>query len=133
MNPVRSGQSFGKETPFRFIVPAAGCVAAIIAGWLIVRYDNPLTATLMTAASIAFLVAIINPKAGLYLLILGTGYVDLVKRLGILAGNLTFDDVVVALAVPPILCACICAGVVLQYVIRPRRLERWQCVILAVV
>ena len=133
MDAVRSGQVFGKEAPFRFIVPAAGCVAAIIAGWFIARYDNPLTATLIIAASIVFLVAIINPKAGLYLLILGTGYVDLVKRLGILAGDLTFGDVVVALAVPPILCACICMGVVLQYVIRPRRLERWQYVILVVV
>ena len=133
MNAVRSRQSFGKEPPFRLIVPAAGCVAAIIAGWFIVRYDNPLTAILIIAASMVFLGAIINPKAGLYLLILGTGYVDLVKRLGILAGNLTFGDVVIAVAVPPILCACICAGVVLQYVIRPRRLERWQHVTLAVV
>jgi hypothetical protein len=133
MNAVRSGQVFDKEAPFRFIVPAAGCVAAIIAGWFIVRYDNPLTATLIIAASIVFLVAIINPKAGLYLLILGTGYVDLVKRLGILAGNLTFGDVVVAVAVPPILCACICMGVVLQYIIWSRRLERWQYVILVVV
>jgi hypothetical protein len=38
-------------------------------------------------------------------------------------------DVVVAMAVPPILCACICVGVVL----RSRRLERWQYVILLVV
>jgi hypothetical protein len=133
MNAVRSEQSFGKEAPFRFVAPAAGCVAAIIDGWLIVRYDNPFTAILIIAASIVFLVAIINPKAGLYLLILGTGYVDLVKRLGILAGNLTFDDVIVTLAAPPILCACICLGVVLQYVIRPRRLERWQYLILVVV
>src|ERR1700694_218863 len=120
MNAVRSGQSFDKEAPLRFIVPAAGCVFAIIAGWFIVRYGNPLTATLIIAASMVFLVAIINPKAGLYLLILGTGYVDLVKRLGILAGNLTYGNVVVTLAVPPILCACICAGVVLQYVFQPR-------------
>jgi hypothetical protein len=133
MNAVPSRQSFHKETPLRFIFPAAGCVAAIVAGWFIARYDNPLTATLIIAASVVFLIAIVNPKAGLYLLMLGTGYIDLVKRLGILAGNLAFGDVVVAVAIPPILCACICIGVVLQYVICPRRLEHWQYLILVVV
>jgi hypothetical protein len=78
----------------------------VIAGWFIVRYDNPRTATIIIAATAVFLAAIINPKAGVYLLIVGTGYVDLVKRLGILAGNLTHGDVVVALAVPPILKFC---------------------------
>jgi O-antigen ligase len=133
MNTVRSGQALDKEAPGRLIVPAAGCLAAIIAGWFIVRYDNPLTATLIIAACAAFLVATLNPKAGFYLLILGTGYVDLVKRLGLLAGNLTFGDVVVTLAAPPILCVCICIGVGLQFLVQPRRLERWQYIIFVVI
>jgi hypothetical protein len=133
MNTVRSGETLDKESPMRFVVPAAGGVAAVIVGWFIVRHDNPLTATVIIAALTVFSVAVMNPKAGVYLLILGAGYVDLVKRLGIVAGNLTYDDVVVVLAVPPILCVCICTGVLLQYVIRPRRLERWQCVVLVIV
>ena len=133
MNTVRSGQALDKEAPGRLIVPAAGCLAAIIAGWFIVRYDNPLTATLIIVACAAFLVATLNPKAGFYLLILATGYVDLVKRLGLLAGNLTFGDVVVTLAVPPILCVFICIGVGLQFLVQPRRLERWQYIIFVVI
>jgi O-Antigen ligase len=134
MNAVRSGQSIDKKTPLRFgVVPAAGCVAALIAGWFIVSYDNPLTATLIVAAITIFVLAILNPKAGFYLLILATGYVDLVKRLGILAGDLTYSDVVVTLAVAPILFACICIGVVLQYVFEHKRLQRWQYAILVVV
>jgi O-Antigen ligase len=129
MNTVRSGQALDKEAPRRLIVPAAGCLAAIIAGWFIVRYGNPLTATLIIVACAAFLVATLNPKVGFYLLILATGYVDLVKRLGLLAGNLTFGDVVVTLAVPPILCVFICIGVGLQFLVKPRRLERWQYII----
>jgi len=105
----------------------------MIAGCFIVRYDNPLTATLIVAAIAIFLIALTHPKAGFYLLIISTGYVDLVKRLGILAGNLTYGDVVVTLAIPPILCACICVGVVFQHVFQHRHLERWQYVILAVV
>jgi O-antigen ligase len=133
MNAVRSGQSLDKEARLAFVVPAVGCVVAMIAGWFIVGYDNPLTGTLIIAAIAVFLVAIFNPKAGFYLLIVGTGYVDMIKRLGILTGNLTYGDVVVALAFPPILCVCICAGVVLQCVFQHRRLERWQYLILAVV
>jgi O-Antigen ligase len=133
MNAVRSGQSIDKGASLRTGVSVAGSLAAGIAGWFIVSYDNPLTATLIIAAIAIFLIAILNPKAGLYLLILGTAYIDLVKRLGILAGDLPYSDVVVTMAVAPILCACICVGVVLQYLFRPRPLERWQYVILAVV
>jgi hypothetical protein len=133
MNDVRSGQTFHREALTRFVAPAAGCVAATTVGWFIVRYDNPLTATVITAAIAIFLVAIFNPKAGLYLLMLATGYVDLVKRLGILTGNLAYGDVVVVLAIPPILCVCICMGVLFQYIIRPRRLERWQYTVLVIV
>lgn len=133
MNTVRSGETLSKESLIRLIFPAAGCVAAMIAGWFIVTYDNPLTAALIVAAVTVYLVAIINPKAGLYLLIIGTGYIDLIKRLGILTGTLTFGDVVVSMAVAPILCACICLGVVLQHVFQRRRLERWQYVVLVLV
>jgi hypothetical protein len=82
MNAVRFGQTLSKEASFRFGVTAVACVAAMIAGPFIVSYDNPLTATLVIAAITVFLVTIINQKAGLYLLILGTGYIDLAKRLG---------------------------------------------------
>jgi hypothetical protein len=133
MNAVRSGETISKEPLIRLIFPAAGCVAAMMAGWFIVIYDNPLTAALIVAAVTVYLVAIINPKAGLYILILGTGYIDLIKRLGILTGTLSFGDVVVSMAVAPILCACICLGVVLQQVFHRRRLERWQYVVLVLV
>jgi hypothetical protein len=133
MKSVGSRQTPDETAPTRFVIPAIGCLAAVTAGWFIVRYDNPLTATLVIAAIAAFLVAIINPKAGVYLLIAGTGYVDLVKRLGILAGNLAYGDVVVALAVPPVLCVCICLGVVLQYHTGRGRLMRWQWVVLIIV
>src|SRR5690349_8418863 len=124
MNGVRSGQTLDSGAWLRIGVPVAGFVAAGIAGWFIVCYGNPLTATLIIAAIAAFLIAILNPKAGLYLLIVTTGYIDLVKRLGILAGDLTFRDVVVTLAVPPILLACICVGVANRCVHEPRRLDR---------
>jgi O-antigen ligase len=133
MKLIRSRQTLDEAAPTRLVIPVAGCLAAVIAGWFIVRYDNALTASLVIAAIAVFLAAIIEPKAGVYVLIAGTGYVDLIKRLGILTGNLAYGDVVVTLAVPPILCVCICLGVALQYLTGRRRLERWQSVVLIVV
>jgi hypothetical protein len=71
MNAVRFRQTPSKEALFRSGVTAAACIAAMIAGPFIVSYDNPLTATRVIAAITSFLVAIIRPKASLYLLILG--------------------------------------------------------------
>jgi hypothetical protein len=132
-NALRSGLTPGNGAPLRFGVVAVGCIAAVIAGCCIASYDNPLTATLIIAAMAIFAIAILNPKAGFYLLILGTGYIDLVKRLGILAGNLTYGDVVATVAVAPILSGCICVGVIIQCVFQRRRLERWQYVIFVVI
>jgi hypothetical protein len=132
MSAGRFREPFGKMS-LRFVIPAGGCFAAMIAGWFIVLYDNPLTAALIIGAITACLVAILNPKTGLYLLIVGTGYIDLVKRLGILTGNLSYGDVVVAMAVAPVLCFCICGGVVLEQVSQHGRLRRWQYVVLVVV
>jgi hypothetical protein len=54
----------------RYLDRAIGCgVAALVAGWLIVFYDNPLTGSLIIAAITAFVASIIYPKAGFYLLI----------------------------------------------------------------
>jgi hypothetical protein len=133
MNNVRSGKTLDKGSTRQLVVPATACAAALMAGWFIVRCNNPLTATVAIAAVASFLVAVIHPKAGMYLLIIGTGYVDLVKRLGIVAGDLAYSDVVVELAVPPILCFSICLGVLLQYLVRPRSLERWQYLVVVVV
>src|SRR6266436_9038526 len=129
MNAVRSGDILDKDKRWRLAILALGCVLALIAGGFISSYRNALTATIIIAAIAIFAIAIFNPKAGLYLLMLTTGYVDLAKRLGILAGDLEFSDVVIALAVPPILFGCVCLGVVLQH----RRLQRWQWGLLGVV
>jgi hypothetical protein len=59
MNGIRFGQTLSKK------------VAPMIGGPFIVRYDNPLTTTLVIAAITVFWFAIINPKAGLLPLILG--------------------------------------------------------------
>src|ERR1700693_5468098 len=126
MNFLGFRETLLTAVPSRLIVPALGCVLALIAGWFIVSYDNPLTATLIIAAAASFVTAILNPKAGLYLLTFMAGYLDLMKRLGIVAGDVSYKDVVFTLAVAPILSVCICAAVVLQQVFQRKPLQRWQ-------
>src|SRR5258708_12066973 len=101
MNAVRSGQSIDKGASLRIGVSVAGSLAAGIAGWFIVSYDNPLTAILIIAAITIFVLAILNPKAGLYLLVIVTGYIDLVSTLGILAADLPFTHLGVTMTYRP--------------------------------
>ena len=75
-------------------------------------------------------VALVHPRSGLYLLIVTTGYLDLVKRLGVLSDSLSGLDITVTLAVAPILMLSICLGVVIRNILERRKLESWQWVVL---
>ena len=85
----------------RFLLPLVGCVAALLVGWFITCDPNPFTMTTILAATVMCSVALSNPVLGVYLLIFTSGYLDLVKRLGILSDALSGIDVVVTLALAP--------------------------------
>jgi hypothetical protein len=71
-------------------------------------------------------VALSNPVWGVYLLIFTTGYLDLAKRLGILSEALSGIDVVVTLALAPVLFLAICGGVLYRNIISRVWLRPWQ-------
>jgi O-Antigen ligase len=127
-NPLASGQ-----IGVRYIGPAVGCLLALTAGWFITSDLNPFATTLILAALITFVVAACNPTTGVYLLILVSGYLDLIKRLGILTEALSGLDVVVTLAVAPLLLVSICAGVLYRNIISRTWLKRWQIVLAMVI
>jgi hypothetical protein len=88
---------------------------------------------MVCAAAAMSLVAIVNPKAGFYLLIIVTGYLDLTKRLGVLTDSLTEFDISVTLAVAPALMMAICIGVVIRHVLERKKMEKWQLTLLLLV
>jgi hypothetical protein len=133
MTPVRHGKTVDLAAAFKFVLPVMACALAITAGWFIVSYDNPFTTTILLVAAAMVMVVLVNPKAGLYLLILSAGYLDLIKRLGILTGSLSEAHIVITLAVAPILCAFICAGVVIHHIFGKWKLKRWQWGILVII
>jgi O-Antigen ligase len=102
------------------------CLLAVIAGWFITCDLNPFATTLILTGLIMFIVAACQPTIGVYLLILTSGYLDLVKRLGILTEALSGLDVVVTLSVAPLLLVSICAGVLYRNIINRTWLRPWQ-------
>jgi hypothetical protein len=114
------------QVALRFLLPLAGCIAALFAGWFISCNPNPFTTMTMLAGLIMCSVALSNPVLGVYLLIFTTGYLDLVKRLGILTDALSGIDVVVTLALAPVLFVAICGGVLYRNIMRGVWLSRWQ-------
>src|SRR5271166_5089448 len=107
-------------------------VLSVFLGLFIVSYPNPLTTTILVAAIAMSSVAVVHPRSGFYLLIVTTGYLDLVKRLGILSDSLSGLDITVTLAVAPLLMLSICLGVVIRNILERRKLESWQWVVLAI-
>jgi hypothetical protein len=103
---------------------------AIFVGLFVVSYANPFTTTILIAAIAMSSVAIVHPRAGLYLLIVTTGYLDLVKRLGVLTDSLSGLDIAVTLAVAPLLMLSICFGVAIRNILERKKLESWQWVVL---
>ncbi len=117
----------------RYVVPVLGCVAAVALGVFLVSYPNTITTTVLFLASLLVIMAFVRPAAGVYCLIGLSGYLDLVKRLGVLTGDVQALDVVVTLAIAPILFAGICAGLVFHFIIHRQTLAGWQRILLIVV
>jgi hypothetical protein len=117
----------------RLIVPVVGGLLALFVGWFVSLAPNPLTTTVVLAAVVMFSIALWNPVAGLYLLILTSGYLDLVKRLGVLSDALSAIDVVVTLAVAPLLFVCVCVGVLYRCIMSRIWLKWWQVALAGII
>lgn len=114
------------QVALRFLLPLIGCIGALFVGWFITCDPNPFTMITVLAGLLMSGVALSNPVWGVYLLILTSGYLDLVKRLGILSDALSGMDVVVTLALAPVLFLAICGGVLYRNIISRVWLRPWQ-------
>ena len=122
-----------REICFRHIAPGTICLIALFVGWFITADLDPFTTTIVLSAFAMFVIGLCNPAAGVYLLIFASGYLDLVKRLGVLTDALSVDHVVLTLTVAPLLSVFICLGVVYHCIMKRSWLNRWQLVLAALV
>ncbi len=133
LRSIRGRSLATKQTGIRFIAPAVACLLALFVGWFVTSELNPFTTTIILAAIVMFIVAVCNPTAGVYLLILTCGYLDLIKRLGILTDALSNDDVVITLAVAPLLFVFVCLGVIYRCVMNRVWPKPWQIILALVI
>jgi len=115
----------------KFIGMFVAALLAVFVGVFVVSNANPFTTTILIAAIAMSAVAIVHPRAGVYFLIVTTGYLDLVKRLGVITDSLSGLDITVTLAVAPLLMLSICLGVVIRNILEKKSMESWQWVISA--
>ncbi|MBV8274141.1 MAG: hypothetical protein JO170_02620, partial [Verrucomicrobia bacterium] len=114
------------QLAIRLLLPLIACVAALFVGWFITCDPNPFTTVTMLTGLVMCCIALSNPVWGVFLLIFVTGYLDLVKRLGILSDALSGIDVVVTLALAPVLFLAICGGVLYRNIVSRVWLRPWQ-------
>ena len=114
------------QIALRFLLPLIACAGALFVGRFITCDPNPLTTSTMLAGLVMCCVALSNPVWGVYLLIFATGYLDLVKRFGILSDALFGIDMVVTLALAPVLFVAICGGVLYRNIMGGIWFSRWQ-------
>jgi hypothetical protein len=80
----------------------------------------------------AIIFAVIAPRASVWLLLVETAYLDFFKRLMTVAGNPDWLDIALVLAIAPLTSVGILVGVVGQYILGSRQLERHHGVLLGV-
>ncbi len=102
-------------------VVAGGLLMCIYFGSVIgSTQDNPLSSALRLLLPMVVVYSILLPRQGLYLLLFETAFLDLIKRSMVIFGDMTSDDVGMALAAAPLTLAGICLGLMVQRVLRRR-------------
>lgn len=99
---------------FRIGVPLVGCVAAAMATVYMMQEINPLAAFCVCASAVFFVMAAVSPRAGLILLLFQCAYSDLLKRMLVFWGDLSYEQVSYVLIGAPLVVAGLFVSVVTQ-------------------
>jgi hypothetical protein len=86
----------------RLVAPIVGCISAAIATIYIIQEVNPLAAACLCASAIFFGMAVVAPRAGIVLLLLLCAYSDIVKRMLVFWGDLSYEQISYVLAAAPV-------------------------------
>ncbi len=88
------------------VVAVTGCVLAVVLGLQVTSSDvNGLAVLMRWVTGIAFIISLMSPKTGIYLVLLACPVLDFVKRLLILFSSVDMLDVASVLALAPALMA----------------------------
>ena len=94
---------------------------------------NIVAATIQVFGAALICVPLVSPKTGMYLLILAAGYLDLIKRLMVVTGQVGMTDITWVLAVGPVMFLATVLGVIVHRIFAHRLIERGEGVLVTVV
>lgn len=118
---------------FRIGVPLVGCVAAAMATVYMMQEINPLAAFCVCASAVFFVMAAVSPRAGVILLLLQCAYSDLLKRMLVFWGDLSFEQVSYVLIGAPLVVAGLFVSVITQSAFHRLRISSRDFLLLAAV
>ncbi len=75
-----------------------------------------------------FLFCLISPKSGFMLWLVTCGYIDLVKRLMVLSGRISYTDLYYVLGIPPLMMAGICLSILAGAILGRRQISGWHLI-----
>jgi hypothetical protein len=122
--------SYGITLVVRIVVPVVGCIGAAVATISLLNTVNPLAAASGFLGLVMFIVALVDPRAGIYSLLLLCGYSDLVKRLLAFWGELSYGQLGYVLAAAPLVVTGLYVGLVARWTFHRMRIERTDVVLM---
>jgi len=108
----------------RVLIPIVGSIGAAFATVWLLQSINPLAAFAFLVAAVFFFVAVVSPRSGLYLLIGTCAYSDLIKRLLVIFGELSFDQIAYVLMIAPIIVIGLLTSIITRRAFHQLQLNR---------
>lgn len=123
MNNPNMLRAFNEERLRLFVASAVGLLVAMVIGLVGVGFaGNPVKNLMLLFGGAMLVLASLKPHFGLYLLIVSTAFLDLVKRFLVIFGVGSMGDVMGILAVAPMILAGISLGVFVLHPIFTKRM-----------
>ena len=108
----------------RFGIPILGSMFAAAAVIFLLQSANPLAASCQLATFFMVQAAIVSPRAGIFLLLLLCGYSDMVKRLLVVFGSMSLDQVSNVLMAAPAVVGGLLISIVTRRAFHQTQLRR---------
>jgi hypothetical protein len=93
------------------IIAIGGTLGVLVITDLLSGSGNSLAKLARTLAAAGFVASVLNPRLGVYLLVLSTAYLDLLKRMLVFYDRPTMIDLYYVLGVAPLIMAGVTAGI----------------------